>query len=212
MSVLIFANGQLNDPRWALPYVKNATAVIAADGGIHHLVTLRHYPDIVVGDMDSIDPELLGDLRSRVPEILVSKADKDETDLELALFYAVEHFQGEILIFGALGGRLDQTIANILLLTHPILRGRSVRLIEKQQHAWLVDRVTKIEGKMGDIVSLVPLDDQVYVDHTVGLKWALKDERLAFGPARGVSNIMTEPTATVSIHSGLLLCVHLFTG
>lgn len=212
MSVLIFANGQMNELEWARSYLNQATAVIAADGGVHHLLALSHRPDIVIGDMDSIEANGLSELKDEAVDIVTHPADKDETDLELALNYAVERYQDEILIFGALGGRLDQTVSNLLLLTQPSLRGRPIRLVERGQMAWIVDRLAEIDGEVGDIVSLIPLDDQVHINQTSGLKWVLENEKLSFGPARGVSNVMTAEKATVAILSGLLLCVHIFEG
>ena len=82
---------------------------------------------------------------------------KDETDLELALLYAVEQDADPIIILGALGGRLDQTLANILLLTIPALIGRDVRLIDGPQTAFVVREQATIHGKAGDTVSLIPL-------------------------------------------------------
>jgi thiamine pyrophosphokinase len=107
-----------------------------------------------------------------------------------------------------MGGRLDQTLANILLLAHPALNGRCVRLVEERETAWLVDRETTIDGAPGDTVSLIPLDGTVHVAETVGLRWPLRDDHLDFGPARGVSNEMTADSASVRLSSGRLLCIH----
>lgn len=208
MTVLLFANGDITDPHWIEPYFQNATAVIAADGGIRHLLALNHRPDILIGDFDSLPAEAERYLNDDRVKVIKRPADKDETDLELALLYAVEHFAAPIRLFGALGGRLDQTIGNILLLAHPHLRQQPIRLVEQHEVAWLVTAETTIEGTAGDIVSLIPLSGDVTIAATTGLRWPLHDQTLYIGLGRGISNELTAPIATVRLHSGLLLCVH----
>ena len=130
MAVLIFANGNIAGPAWIKPALANATAVIAADGGSRHLYALDVRPNLVIGDLDSTPPTVLQWLADGSVPTLQHPAAKDETDLELALLYAIHHFNDPIRVYGALGGRLDHELANILLLAHPALDSRDVRLIE----------------------------------------------------------------------------------
>jgi len=208
MTVLLFANGDLEEIEWIRPYLTVATAVIAADGGTKHLWRLGHLPDVVVGDMDSLPQQVRQWLAAASVPLSVAPVIKDETDLELALLHAATHYKEDILIFAAFGGRLDQTLANILLLAHPALAAYRIELLTPYERAWLVTAETEIRGQIGDTVSLIPLGGEVLVRQTTGLQWPLIDEILAFGPARGVSNTMTSPVATVSIESGTLLCLH----
>lgn len=207
MTIFVFANGDVERTEWIRPLLPQAAFIIAADGGTRHLFALRQPPDVVIGDMDSVPPEVMAWLKNTAARLITHPAAKDETDLELALLLALEH-DGPIWVFGALGGRLDQTLANILLLAHPALHGRKVRLVNEYERAWLVEGETKVHGRAGDIVSLIPLDGDVTIEATTGLEWPLRDEVLAFGPARGVSNVMTEDTAEVRLMAGRLLCVH----
>lgn len=208
MTVLLFANGRIDDVDWIRPYIVEATAVLAADGGMRHLLRLGHWPDAVIGDNDSLPDGLAEALENHQVAIVSYNTDKNETDLELALLYAAEQYADDLLIFGAIGGRLDQTLANIMLLAHPSLIERSVTLMEERQRAWLVDEATRIEGQPGDIVSLVPVGGPVVIGATTGLRWPLRDETLSFGPARGISNEMTGDVATVTVTSGKLICIH----
>ena len=209
MAILIFANGDIEDVDWIQSYLSSPGIVIAADGGIRHLRRLDHLPDVVIGDLDSLLPENRTWLEEAGVQMHVYPHDKNETDLELALLHAVSHYdEGDILVFGAQGGRLDQTLANILLLAHPALAGRRVELVEQYQTAWLVTDRTEIVGEVGDAVSLIPLGGDVLVKETTGLRWPLSNEVLAFGPARGVSNEMTEARASIVVGQGTLLCLH----
>ena len=207
MSTLIFANGDLEPGAWLQPYLAQATRLIAANGGSRHLYQLRQPPDMVIGDLDSLPTEVRDWLATAVIQFISHPAEKDETDLELALLYAIQ-FEQDISIVGALGGRLDQTLANILLLAHPALQGRQVHLVEPYQKAWLVEGEAVINGRRGDTLSLIPLGGDTLIAQTVGLKWPLQDEILHFGPARGVSNMLVADTAKVWVRHGRLLCIH----
>ena len=208
MTVLLFANGDLPQVGWLRPYLTNATAVIAANGGNGHLYRLDHVPDIVIGDMDSLEEAVRDWIEAANAQLIPYPTAKDETDLELALLYAAEHFTDEILVIGAFGGRLDQTLANVLLLLHPRLKGHSVVFVTLSERVWLVGRETAVRGKSGDTVSLIPLGGAVEIDSTNGLQWNLRQETLTCGPARGVSNVMVNDEATINVTSGYLLCIH----
>ncbi len=209
MTVLIFANGEIEELEWIRPFLNDATAVIAADGGTHHLMRLQHRPDLVIGDMDSLSVAARAWLEKGDVPLQIHPAAKDETDLELALLYATQEFEVGILLFGVLGGRLDQTLANILLLTHPALRGHRVQLLTQRERAWLVNGRSQISGNVGDTISFIPLGGDVKVKNSSGLRWPLQNETLSFGPARGVSNAMLTEQATIEIEDGFLLCVHM---
>jgi thiamine pyrophosphokinase len=208
MAILVFANGDMPELDWVRPLLDNATAVISANGGAVHLKALDHVPDLVVGDLDSLPDDVRSWLEDSKAPIIAYPSAKDETDLELALVHAANAYQGEILLIGVLGGRLDQTLANILLLAHPALQERRVVLLSQYERAWLVTAETEIIGDEGDTVSFIPLGGDTFVESTSGLQWPLHDEWLRFGQARGMSNVMTADTAAVTIRSGRLLCIH----
>jgi thiamine pyrophosphokinase len=208
MTTCIFANGEIDLLEWIRPYLEQANMIIAADGGVEHLSRLGFEPDVLIGDLDSITADTRMSLSSEVT-LLEHPVDKDETDLELALLYAAQNSAQKILVFGAFGGRLDQTIGNILLLAHPALDNRDIELIAQGQRAWLVSSETTIRGIPGDLVSLIPLNSDVQVEETTGLRWNLQGDTLMFGYARGISNELTSECATVTLQAGTLLCVHI---
>ncbi|MCB9423348.1 MAG: thiamine diphosphokinase [Ardenticatenaceae bacterium] len=208
MAVLVFANGIIEDVAWIRPYLSHTAAIIAADGGTRHLRALGQPPDVIVGDMDSLPEGIRPWLEAAATEFVEHPPAKDETDLELALLLAASRYDDEIFLFGALGGRLDQTLANIILLAYPPLDQRRIVLVTEREKAWLVTDSTEIYGAAGDTVSLIPLGGNVQIEATTGLQWPLVDETLAFGPARGVSNVMAGDVAEVVVGNGRLLCIH----
>lgn len=207
MTVLVFANGDFEAGPWVEPYLSSATAVIAADGGLRHARALGLRPDVVIGDMDSLPPHSETELAA-AGRVVRFPREKDETDLELALAYAAEHNNEPIRILGATGGRFDHMLANILLLASPALAGRDVRAVGPHETIWLVTAWTEVVGQVGDIVSLIPVGGDAVVAATTGLLWALHNETLRFGQARGVSNELIAPRATVEVADGQLICVH----
>lgn len=211
MKALIFANGSLDfGPMVAEAIVIAQDAVIiAADGGVRHALALDLMPQVVIGDMDSVTPAELATCAAAGGTIIRHAAAKNETDLELALLYAVEQGADWLRIVGALGDRLDQSLANILLLMLPELRHCDVRLVAGRQTAWLLSAGEhQLTGQPGDTLSLIPLGGDVSDVTTTGLVYPLRDEALYFGPARGISNVFAEATATVQSANGLLLAVH----
>lgn len=212
MRVVIFANGVLADPQDARGLLRPDDRVIAADGGTHHALAAGVMPDVVIGDLDSLSPDERARVEAAGSRVISFSPRKDETDLELALGHAAREGATEIVILAALGGRMDQTIANLLLLALPELEGRDVRIVEGPQTAFLIrghgeEGAATVEGRPGDIVSLIPLGGDAVGVTTEGLEWALDRATLRFGPARGVSNVLQGERARVWLRKGLLLCV-----
>jgi thiamine pyrophosphokinase len=207
---IIIAGGRFPEGDHWRRWLRKGDVIFGADGGAAQAAALGLLPDLIVGDMDSLPEEEQAALASRGCRFVVHPRAKDETDLELALGYAVEQGSREIVILGALGGRLDHTLANVLLLALPGLAGIQVRIVDGEQEALLVrsGEVVALQGRPGDLVSLLPLGGDVRGVTTSGLAWALLDEALRFGRSRGVSNEMTADAAQIEVKDGTLLVVH----
>lgn len=209
MATLIFANGDLNDGPAVQEALAAADFVIAADGGAEHVLRLGLPLSLVIGDMDSILPTTLKTLSQRGVEIQTFPPEKNETDLELALLEAARRDCASIRIIGALGDRLDQTLANIYLLGLPQLAGCDARLVSGKQTIWLVAEGSyPLMGSPGDTISLIPMGGSVTGIVTQGLAYPLNDETLYFGPARGISNVVADAQPRIRVASGLLMVVH----
>lgn len=206
MRIIIFANGNLPDPEKARALLRGGDFIIAADGGTRHALALGQKPNIIVGDLDSL-PEGF-DIKAFDGEIALYPRDKDETDLELALRHALTLEPDSILILAALGGRMDQSLANIALLTDPRFSTLDIRLNDGVEEIFFCRDQAQVRGRSGDIVSLIPWGGEVTGIVTSGLKWALQHETLYPEKTRGISNEMTGDASSVSIQSGLLLVVH----
>ena len=209
MRAIIIAGGQAGDNGWET-WVQDGDWIIGADGGAGQALAWGLVPHLVIGDMDSLLDEDQAVLEVRGCRFVEHPGAKDETDLELALRYAAREGAQEIVVLGALGGRLDHTLANVLLLTLPILDGVSVRITDGVGETLLLrgGRMVTLRGSAGDLVSLLPLGGDARGVTTSGLAWALSGDTLRFGFSRGVSNEMTSHEARIKLDEGLLLGVH----
>lgn len=186
--------------------------VIAADGGANLCDSWNWRVDAVVGDMDSIDPRVFARLQAGGVAFHRYPAEKDETDLEIALHLALEQGAREILIAGALGARIDHTLGNLALLALPALASTRACIVDGGQSIWLVrDRLT-IEGQPGDTLSLLPFGGGANGVSVTGVHWPLHDADLPVGPSLGISNRLTAPQAEVSVRNGALLAIHIHAG
>lgn len=207
MRAIIVANGCIEEGENYQSLVRADDWIVAADGGAVIALQLGLVPRVVVGDLDSLPFEVRDQLEEHGCEFVSHPARKDETDTELAIRYALEQGADEIVLLAATGDRLDHTLANVFLLGMPQLKGKKAKIITRNTEVWLLrgGEELEIRGQPGDIVTLLPFGQDAMGIHSNGLEWALHDDTLHFGPARGVSNVMTEETARVSLREGLLV-------
>jgi len=183
--------------------------VIAADGGARHAPTLGRRIDLWVGDGDSIGEDDLSALERQGVPIRRSPIDKDESDTELALLAALDGGASRVTILGGLGGaRIDHELANVWLLGHPRLAGCDVRLLDAVVRIRLAGPGrADLAGRIGDLVSLFPFAGDAEGLATDGLRYALRNEALRSGPARGLSNVRVAADASLVVGSGRILLV-----
>ncbi|RJP52982.1 MAG: thiamine diphosphokinase [Anaerolineaceae bacterium] len=206
MRIIIFANGDLPNLEKAGALIRPDDFILCADGGTRHALALGLVPNVIIGDMDSLPSNFQPSTFNG--ELILFPKDKNETDLELALNHALTLNPDEILILAALGGRLDQTLANIALLSNLQLATFNIKLTDGVEEIFFCRDQVQVEGRSGDIVSLIPWQGEVTGVFTENLRWQLHHETLYPDKTRGISNEMTSDVTTVMIKSGLLLVVH----
>ena len=207
MRAVIFVNGQFHDAEIARKRLRRDDYIIAVNGGTHHALSIDVIPHAIIGDLDSLDFQEETMIRAASARILRFPSRKDDTDLELALRHAVEQQADSILLFAALGGRLDQTLGNVMLLTLPCLQGVDARILDGAQTAFLIRDRAAIHGRPGDTVSILPIAGDAVGVSNEGLEWPLRSETLPSGTTRGISNVLVANEGTISVERGMLLCV-----
>ncbi len=209
MQIVIFAGGTLRPGKAVDAALAQAERIMAADSGAAAALSYGHIPAIVVGDLDSLDPTLQQQLRAQGSQFIQAAVEKNETDTELAVQIAIEQGATAIILLGALGGeRFDHTMANVLLLAD--YDSIPIRIIDGPSTCWLLRGPghTTINGRSGDLLSLLPLTTEATGIRTTDLYYPLHGDTLYFGKPRGVSNVLTRHQAEVSLEQGLLLIIH----
>lgn len=207
--VIIISGGRLIDPVFFHKMVEDMKnrLIICCDGGARNFQYLGVKPDVVIGDMDSIDPIQLENYSAQGIKIIKYSVNKDFTDTELALDYALKFNPEEIFIWGALGGRLDHTLANVFLLFKGEEKGINTYLVDEYGEAFVLDKKAVFNNEKGKTVSLLALSPKVTGINLSGFLYPMEKGTLKMGETRGVSNIVNEDRATISVRSGKLLVI-----
>lgn len=190
------------------------SVVVAADSGLDRLVAAGIAAQHVVGDLDSVDPAALAQAEASGAVVHRHPADKDATDLELALdlvgrTLAPGHGIAELLVVGSGGGRLDHLLADVAVLAGPALRSLDVtaRLGAATLTVVRPGPGRSLHGRVGEQVSLLPVHGAAAGVTTSGLRWALVDADLVAGTTRAVSNELLGADAHVRLGAGVVVAV-----
>lgn len=209
MRAVLVASGEADaaDARW----LDGAERVVAVDGGTAWLDSIGRRPDLVVGDVDSADPSLIAALEADGVPVERHAAAKDASDTELAVAGAVSAGADQVVILGALAGpRLDHQLANLMLLADPgLARVRDLRIVRGSTlvRALHGPRGMAVEVPPGGLVTLLPVGGDAEGIQTTGLRYPLSGETLSIGRSRGLSNVVDEVPASVSLERGTLLVI-----
>jgi len=207
MRALIFGNGHIGDYGFIGAFLDESAFIVCADGGLRHARALNLAADALIGDLDSVPAGLLGEYKKsgRVREIIRHDPEKDFSDMELAVTWALKRGFDDLAILGATGARLDHTLCNIQLLKRVLEAGKTALIADEKNVMRLIKDEIYLSSKPGGLLSLVPLTPAVTGVRTAGLRYPLNGETLYLGSSRGVSNVFLRDRARVSVESGLLL-------
>jgi len=210
--IFIVTGGEFGDPVFLREQVAamKPAAVICADRGARHLQAAGIVPTLIVGDMDSLDAESAKRYETLGCRFIRHPREKDETDTELALGEAFGMAPTEVWIWGAMGFRIDHTLANLSLLVQGAEQGVEVKLIDEWCEVFLVTRRTVLEGEEGQTVSLLPFAGEVAGVTLTGFEYPLTKAVLAVGHPRGTSNRLTARQGIIELETGCLLAVRYF--
>ncbi len=202
---LIVSGGDAPAPAFLKERAEKARLVIAADKGAEYCLAAGIRPGLVVGDMDSVSPEVLQRLIDAGTALKRHDPDKDKTDTQLALDEALALGARSIEMLSCIGSRIDHGLANIHLLYAAHCAGAEACILSPEGSVFLVSSSSAISGMRGATVSLLPLTMKVTGISLSGFRWPLEDADMILGDPYGISNVVTEDEARVSVREGILL-------
>jgi thiamine pyrophosphokinase len=210
--LFVVAGGELKDLEFFQSKIDELkpAEIICADSGAGYLHALGMIPDVIIGDMDSLSPELRNHLKKQGSRVIEYPEAKDETDTWLALDYATQLAPDEIYIFAACGARMDHTLANLSLLMQGIKSNVPVKLIDECCEILLVKNKYVIEGEIGQTVSVLPFFGTATGITLQGFEYPLENGVMEAGKPYGVSNRLNSTRGTIEVRSGYLLVIRYF--
>lgn len=208
MKVILFAGAKIEDYGFCREYLEDADAVICCDAGLVHTKALGIDPDYIVGDFDSVPAEILSYYKGKNIPIRQFPARKNETDMELGILLALELGATDLVLFGGIGDRFDHTLANAHYLLSLLKKGVRARLVDEKNCVEVIDSHLTLEGKVGDLVSTLPLSMEVKGITLRGFSYPLTDATLTLdGDYIAVSNVLAEERAAIDVKEGYLFVI-----
>ncbi|MCD8300690.1 MAG: thiamine diphosphokinase [Clostridiales bacterium] len=184
--------------------------VISVDSGLHFCLMAGIMPDVILGDFDSAYSSVVEYYRGLCPERMITfSPEKDETDTELAIDWAIKNGFSRISILGATGNRLDHELGNIQLMKKAMDAGVECSLVDSHNLIRMIRGGMRIsrDGQFGKYVSVIPFTPEVTGLTLRGFRYEVNDFTLVSGSARGISNEIKDEAAEISFDKGILLVI-----
>lgn len=207
MKAAVVSHGSIQNFEDASHILKSCDMIVCADGGGEYVLKCGLVPDVLIGDFDSIKTSQYDKIKGSEVKIIKYPKEKDYTDTELAVNYAVEAGAQEIIMLGSLGSRIDHSLANILYLVKLTDKGIKACIVDQNNTIYITKDSIELEGVPGDLLSLLPVGGDVTGITTKNLKYALHDSTIKLGDTVGVSNVFQSTNAKVKIKNGYLLVI-----
>lgn len=207
MRVLIIGNGNIANTKIIQNTLKPNDIILCCDGGSKYLFEEGIIPHYIIGDLDSSIPQIIQFFETKGVIFKKFNRKKDETDMELCIDFAISLGASQIIILGGIGTRLDHTLTNINLLIKAENSNVKATIIDDNNEINIISSSIEINGKKGDLISLIPISTTVNGINTNGLEYPLTNATMTIGKSLGVSNVLEDIKANISIKDGYLLVI-----
>lgn len=204
---ILLAGGNIADLEIIKEYLDNETALICVDRGCDFALKYNLEIHIAIGDFDSINKTNYKKIVEKKVEQLTFNADKDETDMQLALDYCYKSDFKKVYIFGALGTRLDHSMANIHFLHSYHDKFDELSIIDDNNIIFLLEGETKLANKKGYNISFTYAFGRPLLTLT-GVKWPLNKHEVIFGDSLTISNLIIDEFAYAKVENGRCFCFY----
>lgn len=210
VKTLIVSGGNVEEECFNKIYNNNKFKyIIASDKGLEILDKYNIIPNYIIGDFDSIDKNILSKYINN-KEIVIRKLnpEKDYTDTHMAIKLSIELNSTDVTILGAIGTRIDHTIANVHILKETLEKGIDCRIVDNRNEIQLINKKAVLEmDKEYKYISLIPLTTKVEEITLRGFKYPLSNATLEVGHSIGVSNEQYDKIAEIDLKSGILIMI-----
>lgn len=204
-TVLIVANGKRNSKKFTKELTKKADFIIGVDGGAGTLIQYGIDMNIAIGDFDSIDPGLFKKLRGKSIQIEKFPEDKDLSDTELAVRFAMKNNFDNFILNGMLGKRTDHTLFNLSVLIYLLKKKKKASITEENEEIFITDNIINLNTNIGDIISIYPVTMKALILQAAGLKYSLKNRIIKKNSTLTLSNIAISNKISVEVKNGTVL-------
>lgn len=204
MRSIILANGEYGELDSYRDIIKPDDFIICADGGANYAYELGLIPAVIIGDMDSILPEVKEYYMNSKIKIKIFPRRKDFTDTQLALTVAEEAGADEIIMLGTLGKRLDHTLANLYSGIDTARRIKRIMHFSPECQVYLVSGEFELNGHQGDTVSVFTLTEKSSGVYLIGFEYPLENVILETSKPYTVSNVLARDKGLIKVDEGVL--------
>lgn len=210
MKICIILNGEIKNYDYINTIVSNVSYdyIICSDGGANHAYNMNIVPDYIIGDLDSINKSIIDYYKNKNVNFEKFPIKKDETDTELCIQLSQKLKAKEIDLIGALGGRIDHTIANINLLYYIRKRGIKPKIISEKEEIYIaIDEEVIIDGEIGNTISILPIKNDAKGVTLKKLEYSLENDDIEFSTPLGISNVMTDINCNIKVNEGSIIII-----
>ncbi|HSQ89666.1 thiamine diphosphokinase [Romboutsia sp.] len=210
MKVCIILNGQITEHKVIREALirQEYDYIICADGGANHAYKMDIVPDYIIGDLDSVQFDIINYYKNCGVRFEEFPSKKNETDTELCIYLADKLNAKEIHFIGSLGGRIDHTIANVNLLYYVRKMDIVPKIISEKEQIYIAINEEKIiHGNKGDTISIIPINGDAKGVTLTNLEYPLNNYDMKFYLPLGISNVMLSKECKVRVDDGSLLII-----
>ena len=203
---IIICGGNIDDYNFYRNIINDRDLIICADSGAVHAYNLGLKPNVIIGDLDSLPEKYIDMYEKEKVEFIKYSFDKDKTDTDICLEYAMRHCD-EIVLVAATGSRLDHTFANVLLLRQAIDKNKKASIINEKNEIHIIKDKIELQGEKGQLVSLIPVSEKIEGVTITGVHYPLDNVVIELGSTYGISNYFEDDTVNISVKSGYLVVI-----
>lgn len=210
MRTLIVTGGNINTEFLKVTLAENKfKTIIAVDKGLEALNKICVKPNYIIGDFDSVNKAILNQYENKNIEITYLKPEKDFTDTHMAIKLAIEKGTEHIIIIGAVGTRIDHTLANIHVLNEALKNNIHTEIINENNRIMLINKQVKLTKNANyKYVSIIPLTTQIKGVTLKGFKYNIENATINLGESIGVSNEQIDQEALIEIKEGIAILIY----